>query len=145
MKTAQVARLISLAASKKNGAYINSCLRQLRYLGKIIFLEGDVVSLPYYDGYDSEMLSAIDIMLDLTEKNILTLDTDKPFKLSFVTEFEEDICSYAIMPVPAGMEKRLAAEVAATNIKSKAVIAAYSILKGFFRFFLKNKYKSPII
>jgi len=122
MKTNQAGRLINIAGLQKSGPHINSILRQLRYLGKIIFFGNDIISLPYHGYYDSEMLAAIDIMLDMTEKNILAVNTNQPFKLCFLTELENGIGNFAILPVPAGMEKGLAALVAETNAEKKTVI-----------------------
>jgi len=129
MKTDQAARLINMGGQQKNESYFNSCLRQLRYLGKIIFVRGNIISLPYHGYYDIEMLDVIDVMLDMAEKSILAVNTNKPFKLCFLTELENGIGNFAVLPVPQGKEKRLAIEISEANAEKKTVIFLLSDIK----------------
>ena len=108
MRVRQAAALLRLLNGRESQRYTESALRQLRYLGKIIFQGDDVISLPYHNSYDVDTLSAIDVMLDMTERRLLAVAVKAPFTLCFLTERGDSARGFAVMTVPSGKEARSA-------------------------------------
>jgi hypothetical protein len=88
--------------------YTLRCLWQLKHIRRLAWKTDDVFTLPllFHEPIDEEMLSAIDIMLDLTKEKILSVSVGPaPYKLSFSSEKGKDLKAFAIVTVKPGSEK----------------------------------------
>lgn len=102
----QAARLLN----DIGGKYAERVLRQLRYMQKIYRKTDTAVTLPHRAErpLDTDMLAAVDIMLDIAGGNLLAVSSGKPpFKLCFLTETGEGVGSYAVLIVPKGAEAQI--------------------------------------
>jgi hypothetical protein len=107
MRKDQALRLLGKLDGRKTESQLACCLRQLRYIARIAWNTEAVFTLPdlYNSEIDEDMLSAVDIMLDLADGQILALSAPgPPFKLRFMTEQEQSLKAYAIAAVPPGYE-----------------------------------------
>jgi hypothetical protein len=85
-------------------------LGQLQYLQKIRLNRGDVACLPHLvdSPVDHDMLSAIDVMLDLSGNAPVAVSSRKPpFKLCFLSQCGDRLGSYGIVAAPSGDERRV--------------------------------------
>ena len=106
--------LLSKLDSEIPDWYCDKCLRQLQHISRIAWSTKaeDVFTLPemYDRPIDTDLLAAIDIMLDLTDKRIQAISAPgPPFKLRFLTERKSKLKGYAIAAVPPGNEAPMAA------------------------------------
>ncbi len=101
--------LLSKLDSEIPDWYCDKCLRQLQHISQIAWstkAEG-VFTLPelYDRPIDGDMLAAVDITLDLTDKRVQAISAPgPPFKLRFLTERKSKLKGYAIAAVPPGNE-----------------------------------------
>lgn len=125
MRKEQAVKLLRIADFKRNAEYTTRCLEQLRHIRKIKWVSSDVFTLPilYMEPIDEEMLSAVDIMLDLTDSKILALSASKPpYKLCFVNGSEDSFGSYAVIVVPHGSETMITASLYGAESNNRTVI-----------------------
>lgn len=131
MRGDQAYRLLNKLDGSKNDQYAARCLEQLRYIRKIARKSDGVFTLPILGNVpaDEEMLSAMDIMLDLTDFKILELSAGKPpYKLCFLTEQDNSMGSYAVVTVPPGHEASVSASLSFSDPESPTVIFLLSEL-----------------
>lgn len=125
MRKVHAIKLLSMTDIKRNVDYTVRCLEQLRHIRKIKWVTSDVFTLPilYMEPVDEEMLSAVDIMLDMTDSKILALSASKPpYKLCFVNGSEDNFGSYAVIVVPHGSEAMITASLYGAESDTRTVI-----------------------
>ncbi len=106
--------LLNKLEDRKTEWHSENCLKQLQHMNRITWSAKaeDVFTLPlfYNSPVDNDMLSAIDIMLDLTDTRVLKVSAPgPPFKLRFLTERKDRLNGYVIASVLPGGETRAAA------------------------------------
>ena len=114
MRKGQALRLLGKPGCDKPSAYALRCLDQLRHIRKISWKSGDILTTPmlYHAPADDEMLSAIDIMLDLSGSKPLSVSSGpEPYKLCFLSRQGDDLRGFAIIVVKPGEEETLAASL----------------------------------
>ena len=110
LKIAQAHKLLEMRSAEKDFAYAKKVLSQLQHINRALWCADEIVTLPHLrkKDIDFDMLSAVDIMLELLEVPALAISTDKPpFKLSFLAERGEDIVPFAVAVVAPGTETEL--------------------------------------
>lgn len=127
LRCMQAYLLLRLKEPWKTPEQADAAMRQMRYLGRAVFLNGgDVIALPEYREKppDTGMLDAVDVMLDLAGKELLRISAHKPpFKLCFLTSQPDGgIGSYAVMPVERGREAAVSAEVQLAEADRRTVV-----------------------
>jgi len=125
MRVDQVCRLLKLLAEEKVEKYAVSLLKQLKHMQKIVWINEKTFALPslYNESIDEDMLSAIDIMIDLTDYKILSISANNPpYKLCFFTESEDDLSNYAVIVVAPGTETRVTTSLYATDSENRTII-----------------------
>jgi hypothetical protein len=103
----QAERLLSAAGAKGGEAYAERVLSRLAHMQKLRPAGDDIVRLPHLTDAppDTDMLFAIDVMLDVSGGKPLALKLEAPpYKLCFLVETEKGVGSYAISVVPRGRE-----------------------------------------
>lgn len=104
----QALRLLRAGGAQKTKPQVNAALRQLRYMGELIFLSESVVALPECRGQepDGDMLDAVDVMLDLTGERLEGVAAHRaPFLLRFLaTRKDGRLASFALLAVESGRE-----------------------------------------
>jgi len=141
MRKDQAVRLLACIDEAKIEQYTIGLLNQLRHIQKITWITDTVFTLPflYNKPIDECMLSAMDIMLDLTESRITALTTNNPpYKLCFFTGQENHLNSYAVIVVAPGSETTVTASLCNANAKDFTVIF---ILSDFAQ---KDNIKTPL-
>lgn len=85
-------------------------LRQLRYMGKLVFRDEKTISLPERATEDPAMLTAISVMLDISENAPISVSTKRmPYLLTFLASMgpkKDHLTGYGILPVPEGGEQQ---------------------------------------
>lgn len=107
MRESQALELLRKLDGGNDDRYVTRCLEQLRHMRKIDLLPDGLFTLKSRWGMpvDEEMLSAIDIMLDLTDIKVHAASAPAAhYKLCFVSEHREGIGSYAVSIVRPGTE-----------------------------------------
>ena len=107
MRKSQAFSLLNKLDSEKQESYAARCLNQLRHMRKIAWQTDELFTLSplWAVSADAEMLSAIDIMLDLTDIKIHALSAStQPFKLCFLSEQNRGSGNYAVTVVRPGTE-----------------------------------------
>lgn len=126
LRCAQAYLLLRLKEPWKTPEQADAAMRQLRYLGRAVFLEGNVIALPEYreKAPDTGMLDAVDVMLDLAGKELLRISAHKsPFKLCFLSsQADGGIGSFAVMPVELGREAAVSAQVQLAEADRRTVV-----------------------
>ena len=112
MRKSQAIKLLNKLDSSRNELYWERFFGQLGHIRKIAWLSDDLFTVPFMQRspVDEDMLQAIDIMLDLTEKRIHALSSSTPpYKLCFLAEQKQNLGSYAIIAVRHGVEAAITA------------------------------------
>jgi len=112
MRRDQAARLLAKLRGEHDEAYAARCLWQLRHIRKIAWKTGGVFSTPMLSNEptDGDMLSAIDVMLDLTDRRVLSASQGPaPYKLRFLSERGNGLGQFAVVVFNAGAERSVAA------------------------------------
>lgn len=127
LRCAQAYLLLRLKEPWKTPEQADAAMRQLRYLGRAVFLDGgNVIALPEYREKtpDAGMLDAVDVMLDLAGKELLRISARKPpFKLCFLAaQPDGGIGSFAVMPVERGREAVVSAQVQLEEADRRTVV-----------------------
>ena len=110
MRTEHVLRLMQGKDPKAELWQAEKSLRQLRYMGKLVFQDGGAVSLPYLPAADPVMLDAVTVMLDIADgaPNAVS-STKKPYLLTFLALMgpkKDRLTGFGILPVPDGEERQ---------------------------------------
>lgn len=130
MRRTHAYRLLKMLGGR-NERYVDRCLEQLRHIRKIVFKPEDLITLPllYKAPADDEMLSAIDVMLDLTRFKVSALTADRPpHKLCFLTEQDDSMGSYSVVIVRPGQEATVLASLSFSAFEDSTVIFLLSEL-----------------
>jgi len=110
LRTDQVLRLMRGKYPKAEPRHAEKNLRQLRYMGKLIFQDDGTVSLPYSPAVDDFMLDAVSVMLDVADGAPSAVSAaKKPYLLSFLALMgpnKDRLTGFGILPVPDGEEKQ---------------------------------------
>lgn len=110
MRNGQAARLIGKLYGGDMEKYTQGCLAQLRHIRKLTWKTQDVFTLPllFHAPVDEDMLSAADVMLDLTNKRVLSVSAGPaPYKLRFLSEQGEGVKGFAVITVKPGSEREI--------------------------------------
>lgn len=89
MRKGQALRLLFNLGEGRTEAYARHCLLQLGHMRKIAWKTDDVFATPmmFNEPVDEDMLSAVDVMLDLTgTKAVSVAAGPAPFKLRFLSD-----------------------------------------------------------
>jgi len=124
MRKLQAALLLKKLDSGKTEQYVDLCMDQLRHIRKIA-LTDKLLTLPqlYNTAPDEDMLAAVDIMLDLTDKKVLAVTASAPpYKLCFLAEQKNGIGNYAIAVVHPGSEPIMTASLQNSAYENRTVI-----------------------
>jgi len=130
MRKLQAALLLKKLDSGKTEQYVDHCLGQLRHIRKIALIK-ELLTLPHlYNAVpDEDMLAAVDIMLDLTDKKVLAVTASAPpYKLCFLSEQKNGIGNYAIAVVHPGLEPIITASLLNSAHENRTVIFLLSEL-----------------
>lgn len=111
LRRTQALRLLRLHDPNKRPDQLEAALRQMRYIG-LVTLPDDGLIIPAQlrkEPVDPIMLDAVDVMLDLTGKDLEDLSGRRPpFQLSFLTTLKDgSISAFSILHVPVGHEHEL--------------------------------------
>jgi len=90
--------------------YARRILKQLRYLQRARPVTEDIYMLPRLDNkpLDNDMLTVVDVMLDLTGDSLLGVSSKKPpFKLTFLSGHGDTVTSYGIISAREGEEHQV--------------------------------------
>ena len=131
MRRSQTLTLLQKLDHGKTEQFVARCLEQLRHIRKIVWLTDDLFTLPLLQKspVDESMLSAIDIMLDLTEVRVDALSASaQPYKLCFLAQQQNDIGNYAIIVAPPGSEAVITASLRSSDDDGRTVIFLVSTL-----------------
>jgi hypothetical protein len=85
-------------------------LRQLRHLGKVRLAGDGIAVLPRLadKSVDSDMLAAVDVMLDISSGAPAAIASDRPpYKLCFLAERGDRLSSYGVVAAAPGEEPRV--------------------------------------
>jgi hypothetical protein len=107
LSRAQAERLLSAAGAKGGAAYAERILSRLAHMQKLRPAGDEIVCLPRLAGAppDTDMLFAIDVMLDVSGGKPLALKPGAPpVKLCFLVETEKGVGAYAVCVVHPGRE-----------------------------------------
>jgi len=88
------------------------CIGQLRHIRKLVWKTDNVFTHPmlFHKPTDDEMLSAIDIMIDLSKQRVLSVSAGPaPFKFRFLSEEGNGARSFAVAVVQPGYESTIMA------------------------------------
>lgn len=110
MRKGQAVRLLSKLGAEYTDDYALRCLLQLKYIRKIAWKTDDLFAVPmmFNEPIDEDMLSAVDVMLDLTEKRILSIAAGpEPYKLRFLSASDKGSKGFAVIALNAGIESRM--------------------------------------
>jgi len=125
MRTDQAAKLLSVIDAGKSEQYTARLLNQLQHMQKIAWKTDSLFTTPllYKAPVDDEMLSAVDIMADLTDYRVASLSSySKPYKLCFYTEQGDSIGSYAVIFVSPGDEMKITAALHDADKDDRTII-----------------------
>jgi hypothetical protein len=112
MRKEQAFKLLKKFDAGKTEEHLIRDLRQLKHIQKIVWKSDDVLTTPllFNEPTDEEMLSAIDIMLDLTDRRILSISRGPaPYTLRFVSEYRDRVKAFAVIIVNARSERSIKA------------------------------------
>jgi hypothetical protein len=115
LTAAQALRILQLVSETATPSLAAHVLNQLRYMQKVFWKSETVVTLPHLSDkpIDADMLSAVDVMLDLSDGRLLTISSKKPpFKLCFLTERGGKLGSYGVVAAPPGGERAISQTLA---------------------------------
>lgn len=134
MRKDQAAKLLSGFDTKRDAGYTSRCLAQLQHIRKIKWSRqrpDDVFTLPllYQESIDEDMLSAIDIMADLSDSKIIALSTTQPYKLYFYIAQENSFWSYAVITVQPGSEALVSTSLIGVETENRTLIFLLSNLE----------------
>ena len=110
LRTEQVYKLLWLLDEGKDGVYAQRVLKQLHTVNYIYWVSDNTVTLPHLRNMeiDADMLSAVDVMLNLLESPPVALSSGKqPFKLSFLMERDGDVLTFGVAVAVPGEEEKL--------------------------------------
>ena len=107
MRVAQAHALLKKLDGNLERQHTESCLNNLWYARKIVWIPGGMFTLPVlWDvPVDKHMQLAIDVMLDLAKRRILSLTTGAmPYKLCFLADQHNELVNFAVVVVEGGEE-----------------------------------------
>ena len=110
MRKSQVVKLLSKLGAGYTEDYALRCLLQLKYIRKVAWKTDDVLAVPmmFNEPIDEDMLSAIDVMLDLTDKQILSVAAGpEPYKLRFLSAGDEGAKGFAVIAFNTGTASKI--------------------------------------
>jgi len=125
MRKSQAFTLLHKLSDSKDESYILRCLDQLRHMRKIVWQSEDLFTLSQLWAVpaDAEVLSAIDIMLDLTEIRIPAISSStRPYTLCFLSEQHDGIGDYAVIAVHPGEEVTITTNLRHINNDSTTIV-----------------------
>jgi hypothetical protein len=141
MRKSQALALLNKLDIENDALYLARLLEQLRHMRKITWLTGGLFTLkPLWSvPADAEMLSAIDIMLDLTDIRVQTVTArTAPYKLCFLSEQKDGIGNYAVCVLHPGTEAAISAMLHSSGYKERTVVFLLSALSQ------AEKIKTPL-
>ena len=124
MRKDQAVKLLGKLDSTITNVYALRCLDQLRHIRKIVWKTESVFTPPmlYSFPVDGDMLSAVDIMLDLTSQKVSSISAGpSPYKLCFLSEEVNNLRAFAVTIVKPGSECMINASLPGAN-NSRTVI-----------------------
>jgi hypothetical protein len=133
LRVDQAHRLLKMADSEKDSNYAKRLLSQLQNLNRAYWIADDTVSLLHLRKapVDSEMLLAVDVMLDMLDAPPIALSGAKaPFKLSFLAGREEDIITYGVAAVLSGTELELNFQLKAVDDDITIIFLLSDMMQG---------------
>ena len=131
MRKSQALALLSKLDGGNDERYIDRCLSQLRHMRKIVWLSDEVftLSLLWATPANAEMLSAVDIMLDLTDIRVHALSASTAhYMLCFVSQQKDGVGNYAVINVRPGTEASISESLKNTAPDRCTVIFLLSAL-----------------
>jgi hypothetical protein len=131
MRKSQAQTLLGKLDGGNDERYIVRCLEQLRHMRKIFWQSDEVFTLKalWAVPADAEMLSAADIMLDLTDIRVHTISSSfAQYKLCFMSEQKDGIGNYAVVVVRPGTESMITATLKNASPDERIIIFLLSTL-----------------
>jgi hypothetical protein len=110
LRAGQVRRLLQKLDEKTDPAYAGRLIVQLRTINRAFLKTEDVITPPRLrdKDVDTEMLLAVNVMLDLLEGAPLAVSAGKPpFKLRFVIERGDEVMPFGVAAAEPGGETEL--------------------------------------
>ena len=107
-------RLLEKLSAEYTEGYELRCLMQLKYMRKIAWKTDDVFAVPmmFNEPIDEDMLSAVDIMLDLTGKRVMSVSAGpEPYKLRFLSARDKGSNGFAVIVFNASLEREISASL----------------------------------
>lgn len=110
LRTEHVLRLLRGGDPKAEPWQAEKQLRQLRYMGKLVFRDEKTISLPERPAEDPATLTAVSAMLDISENAPTSVSTKrKPYLLTFLALMgpkKDRLTGFGVLPVPEGGEQQ---------------------------------------
>ena len=120
LQVKQVHRLLQGKNPYISVTYTEKMLRQLRYMGRLIFISNEIIALPDMQNIDFSVVKAVSVMLDISDNCPMAISTtQKPYDLSFLVSLEqpkEYFNWFGIISVPIGWEQKASTLISGFNL-----------------------------